>query len=64
MNWYVAEMLVRERQNEWRRETEQARLASIARAHEAAATHGMGRRVALQAGHLSMVLMVRWAHRS
>ena len=64
MNWYLAEMLVRERQNEWRRETEEARLAAIARAHEAAATHGMGRRVALQAGRLSMLLMVRWAHRA
>ncbi len=60
MNWYLAEMLVRERQNERCRETEEARLAAMARDHEAAATRRTGRRVAVQAGRLSMVLMVRW----
>ena len=64
MNWYVAEMLVRERQDERYRETEEARRAAIARAHETAATQRIGRRVAIQAGRLSMVLMVRWAHRA
>ena len=64
MNWYLAEMLVRERQNERRREAEEARLAAMARDHETAATHRVGHRVAVQAGPLSMVLMVRWAHRA
>ncbi len=64
MNWYLADMLVRERQNERRREAEEARPAAMARAHETAATRGTGRRVAVQAGRLSMVLMVRWAHRA
>ena len=64
MNWYLAAMLVRERENERRREADQARLVAMARAHEAAPTHRVGHRVALHAGRLSMVLMVRWAHRA
>ncbi len=64
MNWYLAEMLVRERESERRREAEQDHLAAMLRAHGAVPIHRVGHRVALQAGRLSMVLTLRWAHRA
>lgn len=64
MNWYLAEMLVRERESEHRREAEQDRLAAMLREHGAAPTHRVGHRVAFRAGRLSMVLTLRWAHRA